>query len=435
MRLGHLGGWQVRKLPLTAAEVTDAGVTPIEVPDFATVRTNPFTGAPEALGVVGGGYTPLQNEDHAEFLNLLAESGAIFETAGSLRGGRQVFITMQLPDSLTIGGTDRVDLNITALNSHDGSSAFRILATPVRVFCASTQSAALARHEARASIRHTRKRQDRRPGRPRRPRAHLRLRRGVPGRGRAAHRDHHDRPAFDALIDATFGATVDASTPVSTRVRETERQRRDRLHWLFTDADTQAGIRATAWAGYQAVTEYVDHYAPVRTRGDQATARATRLLTSDDPDRIKRRAWTAFTPPCDRTDFRLIRHSCSLRWRDERPESGPPPATKPTRSNDRPADATNRCTTPSVKVHHDRPPPHRHHPGHQRRQQRGGGVAGCRRRQPLAGPLDCAHRQRSRARPDLPDPGHAGRSRHLHRTGFHADIDGGDSTGHCPPAR
>ena len=157
MTLGRLGGWDVRTLPLTTAEVSEGGVTAIEVPGFATVRTNPFTGEPEALGVVGGGYTPLQNEDHAEFLNLLAdESGAIFDTAGSLRGGRQVFITMQLPNSLTIGGTDRVDLNIAALNSHDGSSAFRILVTPVRVVCANTQSAALRNHESSFSIRHTR---------------------------------------------------------------------------------------------------------------------------------------------------------------------------------------------------------------------------------------------------------------------------------------
>jgi Domain of unknown function (DUF932) len=35
--------------------------------------------------------------------------------------------------SLTVGGTDRVDLNIAALNSHDGTSAFRILVTPVPV--------------------------------------------------------------------------------------------------------------------------------------------------------------------------------------------------------------------------------------------------------------------------------------------------------------
>jgi len=51
MGLGHLGGWDVRKLPLTTAEVSD-GVTPIEFPGFATVRTNPFTGAPAALGVL-----------------------------------------------------------------------------------------------------------------------------------------------------------------------------------------------------------------------------------------------------------------------------------------------------------------------------------------------------------------------------------------------
>jgi phage/plasmid-like protein (TIGR03299 family) len=121
------------------------------------VRTNPFTGATEPLGIVGGGYHPLQNEEHAEFLNHLADvSGATFDTAGSLRGGRQVFVTMRLPEHLSIGGTDRVDLNIAALNSHDGSSAFRVLVTPVRVVCANTQHAALRNHLSSWSIRHTR---------------------------------------------------------------------------------------------------------------------------------------------------------------------------------------------------------------------------------------------------------------------------------------
>ena len=77
MRIGHLGGWNVRKVALTATEITDGGVHVLDAPGFATVRNNPFTDTPEALGVVGRAYTPLQNEDHAEFLNLLAdESGA-----------------------------------------------------------------------------------------------------------------------------------------------------------------------------------------------------------------------------------------------------------------------------------------------------------------------------------------------------------------------
>ena len=53
---------------------------------------------------------------------------------------------MRLPQHLSIGGTDRVDLNIAALNSHDGTSAFRLLVTPVRVVCANTQHAALRDH-------------------------------------------------------------------------------------------------------------------------------------------------------------------------------------------------------------------------------------------------------------------------------------------------
>jgi hypothetical protein len=43
------------------------------------------------------------------------------------------------------------------------------------------------------------------------------------------------------------------------------------------------------------VAEYVDHYAPVRTKQDDTTARASRLLTSDAPTKTKHRAWSALT--------------------------------------------------------------------------------------------------------------------------------------------
>ena len=96
----------VRKIGLTATEVTDDGVTSLEVPDrFATVRTNPVTQATEYLGTVGSFYTPIQNEEHAELLNrLVDDSGAHFDTAGSLRGGRETFMTMKLPDTMLVGG-------------------------------------------------------------------------------------------------------------------------------------------------------------------------------------------------------------------------------------------------------------------------------------------------------------------------------------------
>ena len=91
----------MRTAALSATEIRVDGVRTLPVPGaYATIRTNLFTGASEPLGVVGAGYQ-LQNEEHARFLNLLAdESGATFDTAGSLRGGRQVFITMRLPRHL-----------------------------------------------------------------------------------------------------------------------------------------------------------------------------------------------------------------------------------------------------------------------------------------------------------------------------------------------
>ena len=58
-------------------------------------------------------------------LNALTdESGAHFETAGALRGGREIFVTMKLPKSMTFdgrdGSEDRTDFFLAALNSHDG---------------------------------------------------------------------------------------------------------------------------------------------------------------------------------------------------------------------------------------------------------------------------------------------------------------------------
>ncbi|WP_114905342.1 DUF932 domain-containing protein [Ornithinimicrobium murale] len=290
MHLGRLGGWNVRKAPLTASEVTEEGVTTIEVPDkFATIRTNPWTNQPEALGVVGAGYHPLQNEEHAEFLNLLAdEGGAIFDTAGSLRSGRQVFVTMALPKSIHVGGVDRIDLNIAALNSHDGTSAFRLLLTPVRVVCANTQRAALRHNAGSVSIRHT--------ANAKAAVQQAREALGLTFDYAAEFEAEAEKlinitmteAAFVDLTRSVFGTTAQDATG---RTKRTAAERDNALMSLWADADTHARVRGTAWAGYQSVVEYIDHYAPVRTKEDRATARARRLLTSEEPNRAKEAAW------------------------------------------------------------------------------------------------------------------------------------------------
>ena len=72
--------------------------------------------------MVGNKYEPVQNEESCALLDALTEeSGAHFETAGALRGGRETFVTLKLPESMVFdgrdGSKDRTDFYLAALNS------------------------------------------------------------------------------------------------------------------------------------------------------------------------------------------------------------------------------------------------------------------------------------------------------------------------------
>ncbi len=108
-------------------------------------------------------------------------------------------------------------------------------------------------------------------------------------------REHADVVEVTELLPITLRE----AWPVGMRVivrRNAARRRQASLAHLWHGAATQSGIAGTAWAAYQSVVEYVDHVAPVRDKSDAATARALRLLTTDEPARIKARAWTALAP-------------------------------------------------------------------------------------------------------------------------------------------
>jgi phage/plasmid-like protein (TIGR03299 family) len=251
------------------------------------VRDNPATGRPEVLGVVGESYRPIQNEEHADLLDTLVdESGAHFETAGSLRGGRQVFLTMRLPKTIRIGGVDSMGTYLAALNSHDGSLAFRLLVTPVRIVCANTQAAALRRARSSFSIHHT-------SG----ARGQIQAAREALGLTFAymdAFQAEAERMLGQAMTEAQFVAITRSLWPVedgaSARTRSNAARRESSLRHLFVEGDTNATIRGTRWAAYQTVTEYLDHYAPVDGARDAATVRAERVV-SGQTNELKSRAF------------------------------------------------------------------------------------------------------------------------------------------------
>jgi phage/plasmid-like protein (TIGR03299 family) len=100
------------------------------------------------FGIVTKGYTLLQNEGLARLIDGLAADGCIpkAESAGSLKGGRRVFFLAQVGTFLA-GPRDRVHEYLLFSNAHDGTAAFRVTPTTVRVVCHNTLSAALDQAE------------------------------------------------------------------------------------------------------------------------------------------------------------------------------------------------------------------------------------------------------------------------------------------------
>jgi phage/plasmid-like protein (TIGR03299 family) len=121
------------------------------VPDhFATVRMTDD----RILGVVGRDYKVIQNREAFMWTDALLGEGAVYETAGSLREGRRVWLCAKLPEPIDLVG-DQVDMYLLFTNSHDGSSSIRVAITPIRVVCQNTLTYGLKAAKRTWSIRHT----------------------------------------------------------------------------------------------------------------------------------------------------------------------------------------------------------------------------------------------------------------------------------------
>lgn len=99
-------------------------------------RVNVRSSDDSILGVVSSRYSIVQNEDAFSFLDCLTKEQLRYETAGSLRGGKQIWLLGRMPDCKIAG--DKVEPYICFTNSHDGTSAVRCCMTPVRVVCNNT---------------------------------------------------------------------------------------------------------------------------------------------------------------------------------------------------------------------------------------------------------------------------------------------------------
>jgi phage/plasmid-like protein (TIGR03299 family) len=212
----------------------------------------------------------VQNREAFAFIDQLLGSAINFETAGSLHGGRRVWVLATLPEHVEVGG-DPVRPYVLLMNSHDGSTAVVAATTPIRVVCQNTLNWGLQNARQKFSIRHTE---------------------AVTQRVHEARRvldlsiDYYeqfkrfgDQLASERCTERQLQAVLEELYPngtgdsISTRTRRSRQQTKDRIAELFLRGDTQGNAPGSKWAAVNAIVEYGDWLRPLRS-GSQRFARA-----------------------------------------------------------------------------------------------------------------------------------------------------------------
>jgi phage/plasmid-like protein (TIGR03299 family) len=241
----------------------------VKVPDTKLTRRSSDD---RVLGVVGERYTVIQNHELFDFTDQLVEYGARYESAGSLRDGKNVFTTMVIEKPLNIEGDTHIPYLVMA-SSHDGSMATRALLTPVRVVCMNTLRLAVGSAHRSFTIRHTKSA----PTRIEEARRTL----GLSFEYYDKFEDEVRTLMAQGVTDKQFDDLIDAVWPVdlenlkgNTRVEK----KRDEVKSIVLHDATVSPYRGTAWGALNAFNTWEQWHSPVRrTKNTSTTESVVRM--------------------------------------------------------------------------------------------------------------------------------------------------------------
>lgn len=228
------------------------------------------------LGVVGEGYEPVTNSELFDIAEAIqGEGGDVrFETGGSLRGGKQVWLLLRLNEPIVVpGDPNGATVAYYALqNAHDGSGSLRGQGINTRIVCANTSS--WADMEAKRSgmeftFRHTASVRDRIED----------AKAALAGWRTSVNewlliQEHLvgvkvTREQQEAFIEAFVPAP--SAKVVSSRVMTNIETARASM-WDILNGETSEGVANTAYGLVQAAVEYSQHY-----RRSQGSNERTRI--------------------------------------------------------------------------------------------------------------------------------------------------------------
>ena len=133
--------WNVTKVPVYAGIEREVGrpgenrygLTFDRMPQHHAVLRE-SDGKP--LGIVGKNYSPIQNKEAFSIIDpVLQQGGAKIKAVGSMRGGRVVWMYLDVGDSREIVKGDEIAPRMMLLKTHDSTSSFKAIPMASRMLC------------------------------------------------------------------------------------------------------------------------------------------------------------------------------------------------------------------------------------------------------------------------------------------------------------
>ena len=223
------------------------------------------------LGIVGERYKVVQNADAFKFTDGLIGGDVRYDTAGSLREGKQIWLLAKLPEKKVAG--DTVETYLCFTNAHDGSGSVKVCMTPIRVVCNNTLNMALSSAKRVWSMRHTES-------------VHDRLDEAKDclfhaNKYMGALADYAKAAVYTPLRDAELKKILDEMFPLTDKSTEREKAKvkkvKDEFMVCYFAPDIHK-FRGTAWGAINAMSDLVTHNLPHRNTKNYAANNWGRIM-------------------------------------------------------------------------------------------------------------------------------------------------------------
>lgn len=229
-------------------------VNQIQIPGFVA-NTRSTDGS--VLGIVSDKYKIVQNSEAFKFTDSLIGGDVRYETAGSLRSGKSIFLLAHLPHTSILG--DEVAPYLCFTSTHDGTGAIKVCMTPIRVVCNNTLNLALNKARRTWTCRHMGNLEDKL--------AEATHTLGLANKYMQKLSVEADRLANTSITNDQIKEILDELFPIkeedSDRIKANTTKARNEFMVAYYMPDI-AKFQGTAWGLVNAASDFMGHVTPQR---------------------------------------------------------------------------------------------------------------------------------------------------------------------------